>query len=319
MVLTFGSERQWAGNSGYEDDPTRLYRYDNFVPNHRRVGTADLVLIRDRGGLIGVGRIGRITPESSTKVRNRCPVPGCGIVQLKHRSAALPRYRCAEGHTFDEPAVETVGCTRYTAEFSSFVAAPRAVTYEQMRAACPKFNAQNAMQPIDLATLTAPLVAAAPELAALLHGGEGSAPTVIEVERAAADDPALWGQVARRIRMGQRTFRDGLLAAYGERCAITGHGPQNVLEAAHIEPHVRRGRNASTNGLLLRADLHALFDDHLVAVEPGTMRVRVHDSLRGSPYEEIDGRPLRPRSDGRALDPEGLETRWLLFARSLGS
>ena len=60
----------------------------------------------------------------------------------------------------------------------------------------------------------------------------------------------------RRVRRGQRAFRDNLLLAYGSECSITGEGPEEVLEEIHIVPHAESGINELDNGLLMRADLH---------------------------------------------------------------
>jgi len=49
-----------------------------------------------------------------------------------------------------------------------------------------------------------------------------------------------------------------------------------VLEAAHIKPYRGKTDSHLENGLLLRADLHTLFDLNLIGVEPDTLTVRVH-------------------------------------------
>lgn len=69
-------------------------------------------------------------------------------------------------------------------------------------------------------------------------------------------------------RQGQRTFRKALLAAYSERCAVTGCDLVETLEAAHIAPHLGKHTDHITNGLLLRADIHTLFDQNLIAFDP---------------------------------------------------
>ncbi len=130
------------------------------------------------------------------------------------------------------------------------------------------------------------------------------------VEDAARNDPARWQQVARRIRQGQPMFRKELLYSYAQACAVSGHGPEEVLEAAHIRPHAVSGLNASTNGLLLRADLHTLFDDELLRIHPDTLTVWIHPTLAGTPYWELNGRPLRQRTDGKSPNREALRERW---------
>ncbi|WP_131105484.1 HNH endonuclease [Ornithinimicrobium sufpigmenti] len=91
------------------------------------------------------------------------------------------------------------------------------------------------------------------------------------------------------LRQGQPRFRGDLVRAYSGRCAITGTAIESVLEAAHISPHKGEHTNEVWNGLLLRADIHTLFDLFLVTVEATTMRVRISPALAGSEYESLDG------------------------------
>jgi hypothetical protein len=96
-------------------------------------------------------------------------------------------------------------------------------------------------------------------------------------------------------RLGQRTFRRKLFSAYDGQCAITKCRTQWVLEAAHIVPYRGLKTNAVSNGLLLRADVHTLFDLALVAIEPTKVVVKVSKLLEGSIYEKLDGRsPVLP-------------------------
>lgn len=98
-------------------------------------------------------------------------------------------------------------------------------------------------------------------------------------------------------RQGQGPFRRGLLQAYGGRCAITGCEVEQALEAAHIVPYRGKHTNALNNGLLLRADIHTLFDLGLLAIDEDEKVVVLADSLRTGTYAELHGRPLaKPRT-----------------------
>ncbi|MGK5521449.1 HNH endonuclease [Micromonospora sp. URMC 107] len=104
-------------------------------------------------------------------------------------------------------------------------------------------------------------------------------------------------------RQGQADFRRRLILAYGGRCAITDCDVEVVLQAAHISPYDGPSTNRVTNGLLLRADLHNLFDRGYLWID-GHYRVRVAEGL--DHYADLDGRPLRrvaaeARPDKRAL------------------
>jgi hypothetical protein len=113
------------------------------------------------------------------------------------------------------------------------------------------------------------------------------------------------------LREGQAAFRNALLAAYGRACAISGCTVQAVLEAAHIVPYGGGHTNIVTNGLLLRADLHTLFDLHLLSIEPATRTVRLSHDLRNSEYACIEGVRLRaPVKADMAPLPEALSDHW---------
>jgi len=125
-----------------------------------------------------------------------------------------------------------------------------------------------------------------------------------------ADDPAELAMFARRVRNGQAQFRRRLLAAYDERCAITGWGPPEVLQAAHIWPHAQSGVNQPDNGILLRSDIHDLFDANLIMIIPETVIVRIAPELHGTPYEYLEGRRLRSRLDSIRPSLEYLLSRY---------
>lgn len=101
-------------------------------------------------------------------------------------------------------------------------------------------------------------------------------------------------------RQGQRGFRKKLLDAYEGECAITGCKVEATLEAAHITPYLGPETNHVSNGLLLRADIHTLFDLGLLAVYPDSLEVGVAKALTGSEYETLEGTPLKIPSDEAA-------------------
>ena len=97
--------------------------------------------------------------------------------------------------------------------------------------------------------------------------------------------------VAIRARRGQVDFRERLRRVYRATCAISGSTVELLLEAAHIVPHALETNYATSNGLLLRADIHTLFDLHLIAVDPDG-RVAVSRSLEWTEYAQFRGRRL---------------------------
>jgi hypothetical protein len=93
-------------------------------------------------------------------------------------------------------------------------------------------------------------------------------------------------------RQGQPAFRERLLRVYENKCAICGCDVKPALEAAHIIQYRGPKTNHVQNGILLRADLHVLFDLGLMTINPGDMKVKVHRSLGGSYYKQFDGKAL---------------------------
>ncbi len=93
-------------------------------------------------------------------------------------------------------------------------------------------------------------------------------------------------------RRGQPKFRKDLLNAYEGKCAITGCRVEAILEAAHITPYKGDHTNKPANGLLLRADIHSLFDLGLIAVDTMTMTVIIAPTLANTEYERLKGSRL---------------------------
>lgn len=103
-----------------------------------------------------------------------------------------------------------------------------------------------------------------------------------------------WRQiVARQIRerRGQQQFRDVLRERHGDCCIVTGCTLLAVLEAAHIKPYQGENDNHPENGLLLRSDIHTLFDLDLLGFEPNRLQVELHPSLVKE-YGELSGKVL---------------------------
>ena len=134
---------------------------------------------------------------------------------------------------------------------------------------------------------------------------------VKQFEEANEDDINSFQQIARRVRKGQSKLRKNLLIAYQGKCCISKTGPENVLQAAHINPHSKSGSNISTNAILLRSDLHDLFDDGLLTIEPESLIVRIHPILADTDYSQFDGIKLSDRIDTLKPDKTCLQGRWL--------
>jgi putative restriction endonuclease len=140
-----------------------------------------------------------------------------------------------------------------------------------------------------------------------------------------ADEPEFYRSVADRIqgteirevsgserygapqmvlpRLGQGLFRGVVAEAYGRRCAVTEERALPVLEAAHIVPYAAGGEHALENGLLLRSDLHRLFDAGYITVDPDDRVLIVSRRLstefhNGHEYLRLHGRPVSQPANG---------------------
>lgn len=128
--------------------------------------------------------------------------------------------------------------------------------------------------------------------ACLERGARVTALTLTVAERPARyGDPRLV-----QPRLGQGTFRVAVLDAYGRACAATGEHSLPALEAAHIRSYSDEGPHEVRNGLLLRADLHRLFDTGYITVTPA-LRLEVSPRLRedyqnGRTYYPLQGTQL---------------------------
>ncbi|HEX6747078.1 MAG TPA: HNH endonuclease [Longimicrobium sp.] len=113
-------------------------------------------------------------------------------------------------------------------------------------------------------------------------------------------------------RQGQPVFRSRLLNAYAHACCITGTDVVAALEAAHIYPYRGKLTNHPSNGLLLRSDLHTLFDCGLLGVDEKKLTVilapSLSTSLSTSSYSNLFDLAIRlPKRNSDAPSPEALK------------
>ena len=109
-------------------------------------------------------------------------------------------------------------------------------------------------------------------------------------------------------RRGHPHFRKALLNAYDFKCAITSCDAPEALEAAYIVPYRGRLTNDPSNGLLLRADIHTLFDLGKIAVDTRNLTVIIADDLLDTNYRILAGRPLRyPGKESQRPSTESLD------------
>jgi putative restriction endonuclease len=112
-------------------------------------------------------------------------------------------------------------------------------------------------------------------------------------------------------RLGQGAFRALVTDIYGRRCAITQERTLPALEAAHIRPYGDGGEHEARNGLLLRRDIHSLFDTGYVTVTPDlhfevSRRIR-EEFDNGKQYYALHGQQIMvPEARNQRPDPGAL-------------
>jgi hypothetical protein len=126
-------------------------------------------------------------------------------------------------------------------------------------------------------------------------------------------------RVIREIvqRRGQQQFRLALFKTYNATCVVTGCQIAEVLEAAHIVPYRGDHTNVTDNGLLLRSDIHTLFDLNLLGIDPSTMTVILSPALGLCEYDIYRNTTIAiPASIHGPTLRECLAIRWQNFNNS---
>ena len=111
------------------------------------------------------------------------------------------------------------------------------------------------------------------------------------------------GVLGFRPRLGQGAFRIVVTDSYRRRCAVTGERTLPALDAAHIRPYAEGGAHEATNGVLLRRDIHSLFDAGYVTITPSldfevSSRIR-EEYENGRLYYALHGQRISPPDDPR--------------------
>ena len=290
------SKIAYAGNDGYDEELGVYYSWDSTVKHHSRISENDLIVIWNKKQLLGWSIVDHI--DLSTSVKKFFACPNCKSSAIKARKTLMPIYRCQEcKNTFDE-RVETVREVKVYKAFyesgwqqmSSFISAARCRSISQQ----PK--AQDSLRRVDLTKFE--------ELV-------GELPKVATSRYRRRTTELAGGHHLRtvRIRKGQQQFRERLVKQFGYICAFSGKNHSTALEAAHLYQYSKHGVHHEGGGLLIRRDIHSLFDADLVSVNPNTLLIEVHADLKNFPtYRELDGRKLQV--DVPAKTKAWLKTHW---------
>jgi hypothetical protein len=233
------------------------------------VAVGDRFVFWDEVNLIGASTIASIEQWPGTKQISRCPE--CATTNIASRTTKSPRFRCDSCHAeFETPTVTEVEVTHYRTDHQQgWVDLAGLIGGPTLRGFTG--YSQNSIRSLDWNQFRSAIEATA-------------GPTVLAPVTIAQAQVIGGGHTVRQVsvRIGQPAFRAELLHRYGSVCAFTGSAPPEALEACHLYSYAEIGRHDLEGGLLLRRDLHRLFDQGLLAVaSDGT--IDVAESL--APYE----------------------------------
>jgi len=307
--MAAGEDRQHGGNEGYDDLADVYYTWDSTVNNYGNIRAGDAIAVWDKQRLLGVSVIEEIRNETREKPIYRCPNSACGRSSIKERKTRSPKYRCQQcGHEFDEPIVEVIRVTQYQSRHdAAWTPLEDLLAAEELRKLCESPKSQLSMRPLNWSAFSD----------AVAQRGGGSAVERVLGRALGRDDEAEGvplvtqghTQAVVRVRRGQRAFRRMLLDRYHEICALTGEAPDRVLEAGHLYSYAKLGEHHEHGGLLLRRDVHRLFDDGGLAIDPTALTIDVAPELSAYPqYASLHGQHLHVK----VKDPqvEWLEKHW---------
>lgn len=281
---------QHGGNLGYDDSVSEYYSWDDTVPKAVAPKAADKVVVWNGDVLLGVSTIESIEENETKKVRLRCP--SCRQTKIKARKKSSPKYRCYGcHHKFSVPEEEQIVVTTYKSQHSSFWYDMHGqVNGKRLRELCLQPKSQHSIRPLKWRPFLESIDPAYRhnlEKVDSLNAGH-------DLESSDPENLKLGVQGHRvvkvRVRLGQGKFRQELRSKFGDICALSGRNHPSALDAAHLYVYASTGEHNLDGGLLLRKDLHNLFDLGLIGVEPVEERIRIADQLKAFPqYELLDG------------------------------
>lgn len=299
LLLAAGDNRGHGGNLGYDDQVDAYYSWDSKVPNHRSLAVGDPVVLWDKERLLGVSVIEEIETAPGVKTLSRCP--RCGTTRINERKRSELRYRCMKCHAeFATARSEVVDVLEYRARYdAAWTSLDGLLDGAEIRSLATNPGEFNAMRSLDWSAFRA----------ALLAKGAGRAVRRVNArvdlawQSTPVEFPQGFSHALVRVRRGQQRFREQLLAAQGSVCAFTGAAPPRVLEAGHLYSYAQLGTHVEHGGLMLRRDIHRLFDDGLLAVQPSNLRIDVAPSLATYPqYARLHDQALTLRLRGSQID-----------------
>jgi len=278
LALTVSGKREHGGNDGYPDVPSSSYHWDSTVPHSAAIKAGDLIALWDKHTLLGVSVIEEIATLQVQKPIYKCP--RCETSSIKTRSIQRPTYRCYGcKHQFDIAIRQDKEVTSYASHHeAAWIDLGGVLSDRELRQLCTTPGTQHSFRKLDWPAF----------VEAIDHRVRGFALPLLNTtqERVRGGHSA----ATVRVRIGQASFRRRLLQEHGHICAFTGPAPTAVLEAAHLYSYADHATHHTHGGLVMRRDIHRLFDLGQLAVHPTTKTIDVAPSIAGfSEYARLHG------------------------------
>jgi hypothetical protein len=283
LLLAVGDDRQHGGNDGYDDEPDAHYSWDSTVGNSESLAVGDAIVLWDKKRSLGVSVIESIETGDDDKILRRCPTPKCLKAGIKARRTIQPLYKCYKcGEQFDDPVTRIERVKTYKSRHDGgWVDLEDVLTGDELRKLAVAPKSQLSLRPLNWAAFESTLAS------------KGRSLSTAPVGKRLTDPPyGGHAEATVRVRVGQAKFRRALLDKQGLRCGLTGDAPHAVLDACHLYSFAAIGVHHEHGGLLLRRDIHTLFDRGQLAINPMTYKIDVDADLAAYPqYASLAGRP----------------------------
>jgi putative restriction endonuclease len=312
-----GNETSFGGNNGYADVPTSYYLYDNTVKNYNKVQVNDNIIVVNKKYILGYAKITSIVLKSAVpKIRYRCPK--CNTQEHSKRKNRQPKYRCRNKHEFDTAIEQNIVVDEFVANYAStFIPAEPGTKISELNSFYLNRNKYYSIQSADVSFLElVPALNSTVRAISTAPNNKFSNKDISPYVPSSQDDRERKFKLLNG-RQGQNEFRNNLISVYGSYCMITGINVVNVIEASHICPYRGEKDNHILNGLLLRADLHKLFDSDLLGINPESLEVEIHPLIGETKYKKYQSQKLTMPNIDILPSIAALSIRWKIFRRKI--
>jgi predicted RNA-binding Zn-ribbon protein involved in translation (DUF1610 family) len=241
--------------------------------------------------------IDSIATQEATKLLKKCPK--CNLAGIKARTSKQPLYKCYKcGWEFNKPFVKKVQVLQYESHYAAgWIDLKGVLLGPQLRSLCRSSDDQHSFRPLVWPAF----------IKALNDKGYR-----VEIDMLVKTESLIKGGHKNRlvrVRVGQGQFRQKLLDQFGSVCAFTGKAPREALEACHLYSYAKDAAHHDDGGLLIRRDLHTMFDLGMIAVNPASKEISISEELADyAHYQDLEGTELKVVLSKRHL--KWLEKHW---------